>query len=518
VKNVTKIDQLNFAFQRKTRVAAYCRVSTDSDEQMLSLEAQKEHYESFIKANPDWEYAGIYYDEGISGTKTAKREGLKELLEDCEKGLIDLVFTKSISRFSRNTTDCLAIVRKLLNYDVYIQFEKENIHTGSMESELMLAILASMAEDESFSISENEKWGIRKRFKNGTYIISYPPYGYDNVDGEMVINPEQAEVVRQIFADTLAGRSTHIIARELNERGVPTRKGGKWTGGTINGIIANEKYTGDVLFQKTYTDEEFNRHRNNGEFEQYYCENHHEPIVTHEIYEKANAVVKQRGLEKGNCEDTAKYQNRYAMSGKVKCGECGSSFKRRTHYKPSGSYIAWCCGKHLDDSSACSMKFLYDEDIRRAFVTMLNKLRFGNDLVLKPLFINICTGNAKKSEIDITDINEKMAQNLDQRKQMNALLTKGYLDSAVFIDANNRLIREYESLVAQRDMAMRMDKSGFALEQYIKDMIDFLNKAEPMTEFDDDLFEQFVERITVHSREEITFELKCGLKLKERLG
>ena len=239
MKNVTKINQVDFSVFKKTRVAAYCRVSTDSDEQELSLETQKNHYESYIKANSEWEYAGIYYDDGVSGTKTAKRDGLLRLMEDCEKGLIDLVITKSISRFSRNTTDCLTLVRKLLNYEVYVIFEKENINTGSMESELMLAILASMAESESRSISENEKWSIKKRFQNGTYVISYPPYGYANVDGEMVIVPEQAEVVKEIFAGCLAGKSTHIIAKELNEKGVPTKRGAKWTGATINGILTN---------------------------------------------------------------------------------------------------------------------------------------------------------------------------------------------------------------------------------------------------------------------------------------
>ncbi len=157
MKNVTKINQVDFSVFKKTRVAAYCRVSTDSDEQELSLDTQKNHYESYIKANNEWEYAGVYYDDGVSGTKTAKRDGLLRLVEDCEKGLIDLVITKSISRFSRNTTDCLELVRKLLNYEVYVIFEKENINTGSMESELMLAVLASMAESESRSISENEK-------------------------------------------------------------------------------------------------------------------------------------------------------------------------------------------------------------------------------------------------------------------------------------------------------------------------------------------------------------------------
>lgn len=164
MKNVTKIDQIGLSIFKKIRVAAYCRVSTNSDEQEVSLETQKNHYESYIKSNSEWEYAGVYYDEGISGTKTAKREGLKKLIEDCEKGLVDLILTKSISRFSRNTTDCLELVRKLLNYDVYIQFEKEDINTGSMESELMLAILASMTKDESMSISQNAKWSIRNRF------------------------------------------------------------------------------------------------------------------------------------------------------------------------------------------------------------------------------------------------------------------------------------------------------------------------------------------------------------------
>ena len=243
----------------KLRVAAYCRVSTDSEEQELSLETQRNHYESYINSKIEWEYAGVYYDDGISGTKTAKREGLKKLMEDCEKGLIDLILTKSISRFSRNTADCLELVRKLLNYDVYIIFEKEYINTGSMESELMLAVLASMAESESLSISENEKWSIKRKFQNGTYIIAYPPYGYANVDGEMVVVPEQAEIVKEMFDDCLDGMSTHSIATKLNQKGIPSRKGGKWTAGTVNGILSNEKYTGDALFQKTFTDECFKR-------------------------------------------------------------------------------------------------------------------------------------------------------------------------------------------------------------------------------------------------------------------
>lgn len=520
MKKVTKIEEsMTVSVKNKIRVAAYCRVSSASDEQLASLETQKEHYENYINSNSEWEYAGLYYDEGISGTKKENREGLKSLITDCEKGLIDLIITKSISRFCRNTTDCLELVRKLLNYDVYIQFEKENIHTGSMESELMLAILASMAESESRSISENEKWSIKKRFQNGTYVISYPPYGYANVDGEMVIVPEQAEVVKEIFAGCLAGKSTHIIAKELNEKGVPTKKGGKWTGGTINGILTNEKYIGDALFQKTITDAAFKRKRNYGEEEQYYCEDHHEAIIDRDTFEKAKEAIRQRGLEKGNCsEDTSKYQNRYVMSGKIKCGECGRSFKRRYHYTSHGrSYNAWCCGGHLEDSKSCSMKYIRDDDMKRVFLTMMNKLRFGNDLVLKPLLIAITTDNSKKNIHSVEEIEKEIAANEEQRKQLNTLLTRGYLERPVFAEAHNKLITEYEHLIARRDMLYRMDDAGYTMEQKLKELVGFLNGAEPFTEWDDSLFEMFVEKVKVLSRDEVEFELKFGLRLKERI-
>ena len=214
MKKVTKIDgvQKNTAINSKLRVAAYCRVSTGSDAQLESLEAQKSHYEQYINSREDWQFAGLYFDEGITGTKAEKRPELLRLITDCEAKKIDFVITKSISRFSRNTTDCLALVRKLQNLDIPLYFEKENINTGSMESELFLAILSSMAEGESASISENAKWSVKRRFQNGTYKLGYTPYGYDWDGKNMIINPEQAAVVKRIFADILSGKSTNAIA------------------------------------------------------------------------------------------------------------------------------------------------------------------------------------------------------------------------------------------------------------------------------------------------------------------
>lgn len=215
---------------------------------MESLETQKSHYESYINSRSDWELAGIYFDEGITGTKKDKRPELLRLIKDCEANRIDFIITKSISRFSRNTTDCLELVRKLLNLNIPIYFEKENINTGSMESELFLTIHSSMAEDESASISENKKWSNRKQFRDGTFKTMCPPYGYCYNDGTMCIFPEQAEVVKRIFSDALSGKGTTTIAKELNNDGIPSKQGKKWNQTTVKKILSNEAYIGDAIF------------------------------------------------------------------------------------------------------------------------------------------------------------------------------------------------------------------------------------------------------------------------------
>lgn len=518
MRRITKIEENKaLSVKKKIRVAAYCRVSTASDEQLISLDVQKAHYEKYIKANDEWEFAGLYYDEGVTGTKKEVRDGLLSLITDCEKGLIDLVITKSISRFCRNTTDCLELVRKLLDLNVYINFEKENINTGSMESELMLSILSSLAESESVSISENEKWSIKKRFQDGTYIISYPPYGYANINGDMVIVPEQAEVVKQIFANTLEGKGTHAIAKELNEHGISSKKGSKWTPGTVNAIIRNEKYTGDVIFQKTYTDSNFNRHINYGEHDRYLCENHHEAIISHEIFNKANEIMNQRGKEKGNGENTWRYQNRYGFSGKIICGECGGTFKRRKHYKPSGNYVAWCCTHHIENKDACSMKYITDDNIKVAFLTMMNKLIFSHQVVLRPLLRSLQGLDDKDRLLQIQECETKLEKNIEQRQVLTSLMASGILEPALFNSENNTLNQEKEMLEAEKNKLMHSvsgDRTKFdALEKLIK----YVSGSEMLFDYEEDIFLTHVDTVTVVSREEIVFVLKCGLELKERM-
>lgn len=517
-KRITKINKVNaFGLQIKTRVAAYCRVSTSSDEQLVSLETQKAHYESYIQANDEWQYVGLYYDEGITGTKKDKRPGLMELIQDCEAGKIDHIITKSISRFSRNTTDCLEMIRRLLELDVTVLFEKENINTGTMDSELMLSILSGMAESESVSISQNSKWSIKKRFEKGTFVISYPPYGYENIAGVMVIDPLKAKVVERIYQEALAGLGTRAIAKVLNESGIPARKGGEWSAGTINGILSNEKYTGDVVFQKTFTDGSFNRHKNKGELNQYLVENHHEAIISHEDFDKVQSILNFHGKEKGIVKDEGKYQRRYAFSGKIKCGECGSIFKRRMHYKPSGPYVAWCCSQHIEDRGSCTMKFIRDEAIKEAFVIMMQKLEFSQKQVLKPFVEKLGHVDDRVSVLQMNELDAKLEKNVEQRQILVGLMTSGVLEPAVFNQEKNNLDAEARMLKDEKEKLCNGVNRYIVQAKEAHALLKYLSKSELPDKFDAALFEEFVEEIKIVSREQIIFILKCGLQLKDRL-
>ncbi len=519
MKKVTRLggDVKKKSTAKVLRVAAYCRVSTDSDAQLESLDAQKTHYENYINGREDWEFAGLYFDEGISGTKKEKRPALLQMIADCKAGKIDFVITKSISRFARNTTDCLEMVRKLLELDIPIYFEKENLNTSSMESELFLAILSSMAEGESTSISENSKWSIQRRFKNGTFKLSYPPYGYDWDGEQMVINPEQAETVRWIFEQVLSGKGTHAISEKLNANGIPTKKGGRWTPTTVRGMISNEKYTGDVIFQKTYTDSQFNRHVNYGQKDQYAMSDHHEAIISREVFEAANALIAQRGREKGIIKGSEKYQSRYCFSGKIVCGECGDTFKRRIHSTTTHKYAAWCCNTHIEDKSRCSMKYIRDDAVKAAFVTMINKLIFAHSMILKPYVETLQNGCTDAPMRRIQEIQTLLLENAEQRETLTKLMAQGYIDQILYNGENNTLLSQADRYRQEMDTLSKAIGGDGANITAAKDLLRYVEKAAMLTDFDEALFENTVTRIKVLSREEIAFELKCGLTLKERM-
>lgn len=497
---------------QKRRVAAYCRVSTDSDDQRDSLESQKKHFDALIRLHSDWENAGIFYDFGISGTKAEARNGLQSLLQACRNGRVDYVVTKSVSRFARNTVDCLSIVRELLSYGVFIYFEKENLDTGSMESELILSVLSSLAQEESMSISKNVKWSVKKRFLNGTYKFSCAPYGYRiDENGTLAIVPEEAVVARSIFESFVSGMGTHRIAKSLNLRHIPTRKGGKWAPSTLLSILKNERYTGDALLQKTYTDSSFHRHHNHGETESYLITEHHEPIVSKNLFEQANAILQQRAKAQGAPKGTQRYQNRYCFSGKIICGECGGTFKRQIH----GNDVLWICTNHLSDLSRCSMKYIRDDAVKAAFATMINKLIFAGKQLLRPFLDELCHVGNEETLRHIANLKSSLEQNAQRKDDLRKLRAKGIIDSVLFTQELCRMEQQNDTYRAELRNLDHVESGN--LRKEAEKLLKYIESAEMLSEFSEELFTSFVDNIVVHNRTCIGFQLKCGLTFKEEL-
>ena len=333
----------------------------------------------------------------------------------------------------------------------------------------------------------------------------------------MEVVPEEAEIVRTIFSECVNGKGAFLIAKELNERGIPSKRGTIWHPSTVQGVLKNEKYTGDVIFQKTYTDSNFNRHINYGEENQYLLENHHEAIISHEDFDKAQHVMEQRGLEKGVLKKEGKYQKRYVFSGKITCGECGSRFKRRIHYSGKNEYIAWCCTKHIDHTVKCSMKFIKDENIKAAFVTMLNKLIFSCDMILKPFMRGLRNIDEKAYLQKITEIEERIEKNENQRNVLVELMSKGLLNPGLFTKQNTELLSEFARLATEKKHISYAVSGNASKVDATQKLIRFCSRNRMALKFNDNIFEDFVDEIVVNSREEIVFKLKCGLSLKERL-
>lgn len=377
---VRKTDNHGTKSIKKLRVAAYCRVSTDQEDQMHSFEAQVEYYTRYIHERENYEMAGIYADEGISGTNVRKREQFKKMIEDCKAGKVDLVITKSISRFARNTQDCLQYSRLLKNLGIGIVFEKETINTLDSTGELLVTILSSLAQDESRNISENCKWGIRTKFKKGELHLNTCKFlGYDkDEDGKLVINREQAETVSRIYEEFLWGMNPQQIARELENEGVPGCCGQtKWYTTTVIGILKNEKHMGDALLQKTYTADFLTKRqvKNKGEITQVYVKDNHKGIVDRATWEAVQEEFERREnfMKK---HDLAKYvygAEYNPFTSRVFCGECGHSYTKHT-WKKRG-VEQWQCKNHRTDGRlTCKNDFVDNRDLEQGFIKSFNKV------------------------------------------------------------------------------------------------------------------------------------------------
>ncbi|MCD7732402.1 MAG: recombinase family protein [Oscillospiraceae bacterium] len=500
---------------RKRRVAAYARVSTDEDDQLNSYEAQVDYYENYIKGHDDWEFVKIFSDEGITGTSTKHRDGFKAMIEVAMRGDIDLIVTKSVSRFARNTVDSLTAIRKLKEKGVEVYFEKENIWTFDSKGEVLITIMSSLAQDESRNISENTTWGVRKSFQDGKAQIPFSKFlGYDKgEDGSFVINPEQAKTVQLIYKLYLEGLSCHSIKKELTARKIPTPTGKEqWNIQTVKSILTNEKYKGDALLQKHFTVDflEKKMKKNEGEIPQYYVEGHHEPIIDPATFELVQHEMERRKQSK------YRYSGVSIFSSKIKCGECGCWYGKKVwHSNESRRKVVYQCNNKYKGDVKCRTPYVTEDEIKNVFVKALNLLLSEKDELI---------ANAKAISSLLCEDKDLLERKNNLSEELNRV-TKA-IESSVYENARVSMIQEeyrlrYQSLVEQFS---RINKEYEAVDSQITDrkvrkeiieqFIHDIESQELINSFDEELWTGLVDFVTVYDKDDIRVTFKDGTEIR----
>ena len=520
------------ASKRQLRVAAYCRVSTDDEEQLTSYEAQKNYYTDKIMTNKEWTMAGIFADEGITGTSARKRPEFLRMIRQCKQGKIDIVLTKSISRFARNTVDCLNYVRALKELGIAVIFEKENMNTLEIDSEILITMLGAFAQSESESISTNVRWGKRQAMKEGKAIINYKHlYGYrKGADGRPEIIPEQAEVVRKIYDLFLSGTPIRGILKYLNANSIPNISGGsQWAKNAVNSILINEKYCGDVLLQKTYIDDCINKKvkKNTGQLPMYLVQNHHEGIISRETFDAAQAEIARRSAGKSPSKKNAptgrsRYSSKYALSDRLYCGECGTRYQRCTWRNRDGSKrVVWRCVSRVDyGNKYCHDSPTLDEEpLHRAILAAINSAVKDKNNIIYNL------KNAMEKELAPAAGQQLSLSEIDnQLEQLNSEFSKVLAeasesgDQAAYSDRFREIMQKQTALKAQRDEMQRMlAESGKATAHIEQCRQAAETTPSAITEWDETLIRQVVESVTVETCNEVIVALKSGASTHQEL-
>ena len=520
------------ASKRQLRVAAYCRVSTDDEEQLTSYEAQKNYYTDKIMTNKEWTMAGIFADEGITGTSARKRPEFLRMIRQCKQGKIDIVLTKSISRFARNTVDCLNYVRALKELGIAVIFEKENMNTLEIDSEILITMLGAFAQSESESISANVRWGIRQAMKEGKATIQYKYlYGYrKGDDGKPEIIPDQAEVVRKIYDLFLSGTPVRGIQEYLNANSVPNINGEpKWARSAIDSILTNEKYCGDVLLQKTYTDDCINKKvkKNTGQLPMYLVQNHHEGIISRETFDAAQAELARRSAGKSPSKKNAptgrsRYSSKYALSDRLYCGECGTRYQRCTWRNRDGSKrIVWRCVSRVDyGNKYCHDSPTLDEEpLHRAILAAINSAVKDKDNIVYNLkaAMEKELAPAAGQQLSLSEIDNRLEQlNTEFSKVLAEASESG--NQAAYSDRFRDIMQHQTELKAQRNEIQRMlAESGKAAAHIEQCRQAAETTPSAITEWDEALIRQVVESVTVETGSEIIVALKSGASIHQEL-
>ena len=509
--------------RNRLKVAAYARVSTDEAEQLNSYKTQCDYYTTYIQGKPEWEFVGLYADEGITGTSAKRRKEFQRLIRDAMDGKIDLILVKSVSRFARNTVDSLQTVRKLRDKGVKIYFEKENIDSLDAKCDMILSIYSSLAEEESRSISTNIRWAHQKKVERGEVVLNFNNiYGYQQDENKNVtIKIQEAEVVREIYHKYLIGYSIRRIIRELKENEIKSPLGSsKWSSSTIKGILENEKYIGDVILQKTYKRDFLTqrRVRNTGQAPQKYVENNHPAIVDKLTWNAVQAEIERRNsLRSTEATGKGRYDMRYAFSGVIECGECNSNFRRHNYTNGNKIERTWACKEHLKGNKYCTQEILKEELLEELFVNTLNRLLLNRDKVLKKVEASVKeamreVGTDNKQQIEKVDlmIEKRQADMLELNKRRG----KREIDAEQYNTESREIMEQLDELFKQRDELIAEQSDGALSKSQYKMLTDFLKNEQKQTEFDKDVFTKLVDKVIVHSREEITFVFKDGTEIK----
>ena len=501
----------------KKRVAAYCRVSTDSEEQLNSYEAQKSYYTQKIADSPDWEMAGIYADEGISGTSMKKRTEFKKMITACKRGRIDLIITKSLSRFARNTVDCLETVRLLKANGIGVYFEKENINTLTESSEFLITLFSGFAQAESESLSKNVAWGWRKSAEAGNVYFQYKRMlGYrKGTDGQPEIVPEEAKIIRRIYRRYLAGCSLGQIKQELEQDNIPTaQKVERWSSAVIHNILTNEKYMGDALLQKTYITDCISKKvkKNMGERPMYYVENNHPAIIPRETFDQVQKEMTRRSskrkvLQKSGKTELGKYSGKYALTELLVCGECGSPYKRVTWARNGKKRIVWRCVSRLEfGTKYCHNSPTLDESrLHNAILAAMNEYAAIRQEVCPDVLAMV--EEAKRAVSQAGAMLLELKKRMDAVSQEQSDVLDRLLANMADAELNARmkaLTDEKEALKAQILKVQQKEVSmaeQAAKRQQIWDSL--MECSAGYTEFDDEFVRQIIRKITVEDAETI---------------
>lgn len=498
---------------KKLRVCAYARVSSDSDDQLNSFAAQVGYYTQYIKSNGEWEFADIYADEGITGTSADKRDEFQRLMRDCRAGKIDRVLVKSVSRFARNIADCISAVRELKQLGVAVEFEKEGIDTSAMGSEMLLSMLSAVAQEESLSISQNARWSYQKRMRKGEFISTKAPFGYTLENNSLVPNPQEIPVVQFIFDRYLKGMSLTELVRELNRQQVSPGDGDSaWNRGHVRYILKNEKYIGDARVQKSYTTESLPRQKkiNNGEVPQYYIQNSHAAIIDREVFERVQALLQKKAkrYQPKNPSQTT------ALNRRIQCGVCGKTFRRKGSDNQQNK-VMWVCMTHFEDKEECPVKAISEAEIHRAFFLLYHKLLRNRHEILETMLSQLQELHSKEiyQQPEAAQIHQEIAKLMKQNHALARLQTKGYIDSALFIEQTTEINGQIAELRAAMKQYQATNQTSEIIEN-TKVLIALLEDGQPIQEFDGAIFSGMVQKVIVDA-ERITFQLINGLQLVE---